>query len=290
MQNYIIITPANNEAAFIEHTIAAVIAQTIRPLKWVIVNDASTDRTREIVESHMRQHNFIELVNVDRAAGRHFGNKVRAFNAGLDRVRDLNFDFVGNLDADMSFEPDYFQKLLQQFELNPRLGIGGGMVHTTIDGKFVSQEVALDSVAGAVQLFRRKCFEQVGGYRAMPLGGIDAAAEVAARMHGWQTRTFPEFRTCEHRFTGAASASPLKSRLKEGKRMHSLGYSPIFFLVRCVYRMLERPAVIGSFAALWGYFASAISSTPVAVSPEAVRYLRSEQHSKLKRLLGFKTA
>jgi len=253
------------------------------------VNDASTDRTREIVESHARQHNFVELVNVERAAGRHFGNKVRAFNAGWDRVKDLNFDFVGNLDADMSFEPDYFQKLLQQFELNPQLGIAGGMVHTTIDGKFVSQEVALDSVAGAVQLFRRKCFEQVGGYRAMPLGGIDAAAEVAARMHGWQTRTFPEFITREHRFTGAATASPLKSRLKEGKRMHSLGYSPLFFFVRCVYRILERPAVIGSFAALWGYFVSAISSTPVAVSPEAVRYLRSEQHSKLKRLLGFKT-
>jgi glycosyltransferase involved in cell wall biosynthesis len=290
MSNYVIITPANNEAAFIEQTIAAVIAQTVRPLKWVIVNDASTDQTREIVESHARQHNFIELVNVQRAAGRHFGNKVRAFNTGLECVKDLKFDFIGNLDADMSFEPDYFQNLLQQFELNPKLGIGGGMVHTTIDGKFVSQEVALDSVAGAVQLFRRKCFEQVGGYRAMPLGGIDAAAEVAARMHGWQTRTFPELVTREHRFTGAATASPLKSRLKEGKRMYSLGYSPIFFFVRCIYRLLERPAVIGSVAALWGYFMSAISSKPVAVSPEAVRYLRSEQHAKLKRLLGFKTA
>lgn len=290
MLAFVIITPAHNEEALIVHTAQAMIAQTVRPLKWVIVNDASTDGTRALIEKFAGEHSFIEVVNLERATGRHFGNKVRAFNAGLERVKELNYDFIGNLDADMSFEPTYFQSLLQQFESNPKLGLGGGMVHTTIDGKFVSQEVALDSVAGAVQLFRRKCFEQVGGYRAMPLGGIDAAAEVGARMHGWQTRTFPELVTHEHRFTGAATASPLKSRFKEGKRMHSLGYSPIFFFVRCAYRVLERPAVFGSGAALWGYFTSVISSTPAAVPPEAVRYLRSEQHAKLKRLLGFKTA
>ena len=290
MPAFVIITPAHNEESLIVHTAQAMIAQMIRPLKWVIVNDASTDGTRELIERLAREHSFIEVVNLERAAGRHFGNKVRAFNAGLERVKDLNLEFIGNLDADMSFEPNYFQSLLQQFESNPKLGIGGGMVHTTIDGKFVSQEVALDSVAGAVQLFRWKCFEQVGGYRAMPLGGIDAAAEVAARMLGWQTRTYPELVTREHRFTGAATASPLQSRLKEGKRMHSLGYSPVFFFVRCAYRILERPAVIGSVAALWGYFTSAISSAPVAVSPETVRYLRSEQHAKLKRLIRLKSA
>lgn len=290
MAAFVIITPAHNEESLIVHTAKAMIAQRLRPMKWVIVNDASTDRTREVIEQFARENDFIEAVNLERASGRHFGNKVRAFNAGFERVKNLEFDFIGNLDADMSFDSDYFEKLLGQFATNPKLGIAGGMVHTTIDGKFVSQEVALDSVAGAVQLFRRKCFEQVGGYRAMPLGGIDAAAEVAARMHGWQTRTFPELVTREHRFTGAATASPLKSRLKEGKRMHSLGYSPLFFFVRCIYRLLERPAIIGSFAALWGYFTSAISSTPIAVSPEVVRFLRSEQHGKLKRLLGFKTA
>jgi biofilm PGA synthesis N-glycosyltransferase PgaC len=287
MASFVIITPAHNEEALIVHTAEAVVAQTVRPLKWVIVNDASTDRTREVVEGFARQHSFIEVVNLERAAGRHFGNKVRAFNAGFDRIKALNYDFVGNLDADMSFAPDYFEKLLSQFETNPKLGIGGGMVHTTIDGQFVSQEVALDSVAGAVQLFRRKCFEQVGGYRAMPLGGIDAAAEIAARMNGWVTRTFPEFPAREHRFTGSVTASPLTSRLKEGKRLYSLGYSPFFFFVRCVYRFRERPFLLGSLVAFWGYLVSALSRTPVAVSPEMVNFLRTEQHGKLKRLFGF---
>ena len=102
--NYVVITPAHNEDAFIEKTITSVIAQTVRPLKWVIVNDASTDRTREIVERYTMEHSFIHLVNVERPTGRHFGNKVRAFNRGLVEVRDLKFDYIGNLDADISLE------------------------------------------------------------------------------------------------------------------------------------------------------------------------------------------
>jgi biofilm PGA synthesis N-glycosyltransferase PgaC len=289
MPGYVIITPAHNEEALLGHTAQAVVAQTVRPLKWIVVNDASSDGTREVAERYAREHSFIEVVNLERAAGRHFGNKVRAFNAGLERVKELEFDFVGNLDADISFGPVYFENLLRQFELNPQLGLAGGMVHTTINGQFVSQEVALDSVAGAVQLFRRKCFEQVGGYRPMPLGGIDAAAEIAARMHGWATRTFAELPVQEHRFTGSATASPLASRVKEGKRMHSLGYSPLFFFVRCVYRLRERPFLLGSCGAFYGYLTSVWKGIPAAMSPEVVRFLRTEQRGKLKRLLGFKT-
>ena len=288
MSDYVIITPAHNEEVLIRHTVESVIAQTIRPLRWVIVNDASSDGTRAVAERYAAQYPFIEVVNLERAAGRHFGNKVWAFNAGLERVQGLDFDFVGNLDADISFVPSYFDELLKQFKMNAKLGLAGGMIHTLTDGNFVSQEVALDSVAGAVQLFRRKCFEQVGGYRAMPLGGIDAAAEIAARMNGWVTKTFPDLQVQEHRMTGSATARPLCSRIKEGRRMYSLGYSPLFFFVRCLYRVMERPALVGSVAALCGYLGSICRSGSVAVSPEMVSFLRAEQHRKLKRLIGFK--
>ncbi len=290
MPKFVIITPAHNEEALIVHPAESIVAQTLRPLKWVVVNDASTDRTREVIEGYAKKYPFIEVVNLERAAGRHFGNKVRAFNAGLERVHGLDYEFVGNLDADMSVDPDYFANLVQRFQNNPRLGIAGGMVHTTIRGKFVSQEVALDSVAGAVQLFRRECFEQIGGYRALPLGGIDTAAEIAARMSGWETRTFPELQAREHRFTGSATASPLKSRLKEGRRLYALGYSPMFFCMRCLYRFRERPLLVGSLVALWGYFSSALSRKPVAMSPEMITFLRTEQRGKLKRLFRFRTA
>lgn len=287
---YVIITPAHNEEGFIRRTAESVLNQNVRPLKWVVVNDASADHTREIIGSYADRHAFIELVDLDRSPGRHFGNKVRAFAAGFERIRELPFELVGNLDADVSFGPAYFEKLLGRFQEDSRLGLAGGMIHSSINGEFVSQEVALDSVAGAVQLFRRECFEQIGGYHPLPEGGIDAAAEISARMHGWKTRTFPELAVREHRRTGSATARPLASRLREGRRMHSLGYSPLFFLVRCVYRLMERPIVVGSAVALWGYSASVFNRRPVVVSPELVRFLRNEQRGKLKRLVKFKTA
>ncbi len=288
--NYVVITPAHNEDAFIEKTIASVLAQTVRPLKWVIVNDASTDHTREIVERYSMERSFIQLVNVERPTGRHFGNKVRAFNQGLVEMRDLKFDYIGNLDADISFEPTYFENILHQFAKDAKLGIAGGMIHSRLGDEYVSQEVALDSVAGAVQLFRRACFEQVGGYLMLPYGGIDTAAEVTARMKAWTVRTFPEFRVLEHRRTGSATERPLASRVKEGRRMQSLGYGALFYFLRCLYRAKEQPKVVGSCAAFWGFLASKFSGEPIALPPDAVRYLRAEHRAKLKRLLHLSSA
>ena len=281
---YVIITPAHNEAAFIEKTILSVISQTILPLKWVVVNDASTDETAEIVKRYQSKYSFIQLVNVERAAGRHFGNKVRAFNQGLSQVRSLDFEFIGNLDADISMDGNYFESILREYAKRPKMGIAGGMVHSQVEGEFVSQEVATDSVAGAVQLFRRECFETIGGYTVLPLGGIDAAAEIAARMNGWQTRTFPEYPVKEHRRTGSATASPLSAKVKEGRRFHSLGYGFCFFAARCVFRLLDKPRILGSIAAFVGYVGRVLSGEPVSLPPETVRYLRMEQRAKLKNI------
>lgn len=285
MTDYIIITPAHNEEAFIEKTIRSVIQQRTPPLKWIIVNDASIDRTAEIIAQYASQYAFIDVVNIERRAGRDFGNKVRAFNVGLTRTRGLEYEFLGNLDADISLEPDYYESILREFTKDLRLGVAGGMVHSSFESEFVSQEVSLDSVAGAVQLFRRECFEQTGGYIPLPQGGIDAAIEIKARMKGWMTRTFPENRVLEHRRTGSATARPLAARLKEGRRFHSLGYGFLFFAARCFYRLMEPPRVLGSGAALIGYLRSAIKGQPVALPSDVVRFLRDEQWAKLKRAL-----
>lgn len=281
---YVLVTPAHNEEAFIQQTIESVIAQHLPPIKWIVVNDSSTDRTREIVEHYLSRHSFITLVNVERAAGRHFGNKVRAFNRGFDQARDIDFDFVGNLDADISCKPDYFARILSEFAKDPRLGIAGGMIHSRVGDHYLSQDVALDSVAGAVQLFRRACFEQVGGYKALPNGGIDAVAEITARMKGWRVRTFPQLYVYEHRRTGSATAPPLVARLREGYRFRSLGYGFLFYCVRCAYRMTERPRVTGSIVALLGYLTSWVRQDPIALPPDVIRFLRNEQREKLCRI------
>jgi glycosyltransferase involved in cell wall biosynthesis len=283
---YVVITPAHNEEAFIEETIHSMIKQTIQPLKWIVVNDGSTDRTGEIVEQYAGGHDFLQLVNLRRSGDRHFANKVRAFNCGLTEAQALDYQYIGNLDADISLEKDYFEKVLYEFEKNPELGIAGGMVFTFIGDRFVSQKVALDSVAGAVQLFRRWCFEQIGGYLILPHGGIDAAAEITARMKGWKVRTFPELRVLEHRRTGTATARPLASRVNEGQRFQSLGYGFPFLWLRCMYRWKDRPRAIGSAATLFGYLKGVITGSPLVLPPDVVRYLRAEQRGKLMRLLG----
>lgn len=287
---FVIITPAHNEESFIAKTIRSVIDQTIRPLRWVIVNDSSTDRTREVINQNVVGHGFIRVVDTKRTEGRTFSNKVSAFNHGLSQLSDISFDLIGNLDADISLPPDYFEKILKQFERDPKLGIAGGIVFTKIGDNFVTDDETLDSVAGAVQLFRRACFDRIGGYVPMPLGGIDAAAEIKARMKGWKVRKFPQHRVNEYRRTGSASARPLAVRIQEGRRFHSLGYGPLFYLLRCLYRLSDRPVILGSAAALVGYFTSMIRRRPVALSREVVAYLRAEQRQKLKRFLKLSPA
>jgi poly-beta-1,6-N-acetyl-D-glucosamine synthase len=287
---YVLITSAHNESAFLETTIRSVISQSVRPLKWVIVNDASSDGTREIIEEFARNHTFIKPVNVVRPGGRHFGNKVRAFERGMAELAFVEYDFIGNLDADITVTPEYFKEVLRAFADEPRLGISGGMIYSSHGNKYICQNVALDSVAGAVQFFRRHCFQQVGGYMSLPYGGIDTAAEIIARMKGWKVRTIAELRVLEHRRTGSATARPLASRVKEGQRMQSLGYGPLFFLARCVYRAREAPTFVGSCAAYWGYVAGHLRGEPIALPPDAVLYLRAEHRAKLKQLLGLTPA
>ena len=287
MSGYVLITAAHNEAAFIARTCESVLAQTRPPLRWIVVDDASSDETGTIVDRYRAAHpGLIELVRMDRPPGRDFGNKVRAFDHGLARVGQSPFAFVGNLDADIELPPDYYAQMLTHFRNDSRLGIAGGMVHSSIDGAYVAQNVAPDSVAGAVQLFRRECFESVGGYLPLRHGGIDAAAEIMARQKGWRVRTFADIAVYEHRRTGTASSDPLSARRREGARLYSLGYRSTFFIARCIRRSLEPPAIIGSLTALYGYMASAARREPVVLPDDAIAYLRAEQRHKLLRTLG----
>src|SRR5271156_4765549 len=191
---YVLITPARNEEAFIEGTIRSVIAQSILPAKWIIVSDGSTDRTDDIVKQYAIQHDWIELVRMPEHRDRQFAAKANCFKAGYDRLKSLEFDLIGNLDADITFEPDYYAFLLGKFAENPKLGVTGTpfVEDTDQPGKHTYAHGAanLEHVSGACQIFRRECFEAVGGYVPIKGGAIDWIAVTTARMKGWQTRTF----------------------------------------------------------------------------------------------------
>lgn len=286
MAPYVIITPAHNEEALIERTIQSMIAQSLWPLKWIIVSDGSTDQTGDIVHRYASQYRFITLIDVERTKGRNFANKVTAFNRGLDEAGEIGYHYIGNLDADIVLEPCYFEGILSEFQKDAMLGIAGGIVFTNIDGSFATYDTTLDSVGGAVQLFRRACFEAIGGYTALEWGGIDAAAEIKARMFGWKVRKFPEHKVLEYRRTGSAQAKPLIRSVREGRKFYSLGYGLLFYLVRCVYRAKDPPYVTGSIAALYGFMESLVRRRPRVLPQDVIHYLRNEQNHRLKGLFG----
>ena len=284
---YVLITPAHNEEAFIERTLASMVAQTRLPERWVIVDDGSTDRTAQIVEGYASRYQWIELFRMPQRINRSFAGKVHAFNAGLERARSLEFDVIGNLDADLSFEPDYLEFLIGKFAEDPRLGVAG-TPFTEDDG----YDTARDSfegenhVAGGCQLFRRQCFEEVGGYIPNRGGGIDWIAVTTARMRGWKTRSFPEKRFHHYRTLGTAGKGPLRALFSYGEKDYYLGGSPIWQLFRVAYRMTKKPVLLGGLALLSGYIWAALRRSHRAASPELMRFHRHEQMKKLRAIFS----
>jgi len=277
---YSLVTPARNEERFIEQTIQSVIAQTVLPRKWVIVSDGSTDGTDDIVKKYLADHSWIELVRMPEHRDRHFAAKVQCFNAGLNKVRMGDFDVIGNLDADITMGEDYFEFLLAKFAAAEKLGVAGTpYVEGTTSYNY--QFTAVDHVSGACQLFRRQCFEQIGGYIPVKGGGIDWIAVTTARMKGWQTRTFVE-RVCQHhRPMGTASAGRLRANFNLGRQDYYLGGHPFWQVFRAFYQMLRKPYLIGGILLLAGYGSAWIARLERPVPTELIRF---HQHEQLQRL------
>jgi glycosyltransferase involved in cell wall biosynthesis len=284
---YVLITPSRNEARFIEETLKSVVAQTVLPLKWVIVNDGSTDATADIVTKYAAQHGWIELVNQPVRKERHFAAKVEAFNAGLERVKQLPYEIIGNLDADVSLEPDHFSFLLSKFSEDRRLGVAGTVFrepsgYNSGTDSFEGQTY----VSGQCQIFRRQCFEEIGGYVPSKAGGIDWMAVTTARMVGWRTRSFREKCFLHHRPLGTAERGMTASAFAYGKKDYILGGHPLWQVFRGAFRMTKRPYVMGGIALLAGYVTGFLSRAERPVSPELMRFHRNEQMLKLKTILS----
>jgi biofilm PGA synthesis N-glycosyltransferase PgaC len=282
---YVLITPARNEEEFIEQTIRSVIAQTVLPQRWVIVSDGSTDRTDAIVQGYLADHPWIRLVRMPVRTERHFAGKVGAFNAGYETVAELEFDIIGNLDADVSFEPAYVEYLLSKFSENGRLGVAGtnrwegSLVY---DYRFSSVE----DVAGACQLFRCECYNDIGGYKPVKGGGIDSLAVFTARMKGWETRTFTDKFLVHHRPQGTASNRRWMAHFHDGRRDYMLGGHPLWEVFRAVYRMRRQPFIVGGGLLFTGYAWSMVTRIERSASKDLIRFRRKEQMSRLRRFCG----
>ncbi len=277
---YMVITPVRDEAQDIERTIESMSAQTNLPVRWIVVDDGSTDGTGEILDSYANR-SWITVVHRKnrghRAAG---GGVIESFDAGYALLQGEDWDFLVKLDGDLSFNADYFERCFEAFAQDHKLGIGGGTVC-----KLEHRQIQIDSIGdppfhvrGATKIYRRSCWEQINPLARAP--GWDTIDEVRANQKGWTTRTFSDLKVVQHKPTGAADGR-WRNWFKNGFANYMTGYHPLFMLAKCVKRAVRWPVLIES-AALWAGFCSGyVKRIPRACDRDAIRFLRQQQMQRL---------
>lgn len=279
---YVLVTPARNEEKNIERLITSMITQTLLPLKWIIVSDGSTDGTDDIIKNYLEENSWMELVRMPEHDDHHFAAKVMCFNAGYNGIKDLDYEIIGNLDADLSFDHDYFEYLISKFQVDQELGVAG--TPFAEDGKHYDYRFTnIEHVSGACQLFRRKCFEDIGGYTPIKGGGIDWVAVTTARMKGWKTRTFTEKVCYHHRKMGTGSTSALMTSFRQGGKDYFLGNHPLWEVFRTFYQMTKKPYVINGLLMLLGFVLAAFNRVERPISKELMNFVRKEQMQRLRK-------
>lgn len=285
--SYALITSARNEGSFVEATIKSVIAQTVLPEKWIIVNDGSTDHTAELVLKYSKCFPWIELLEMPPHRDHDYSAKAKCFNAGLRKLEGMTVDAIANIDADIAFDPEFFEFLLRQFNSFPKLGLVGAPMREV---NYDSANDALfneTDVFGACQLFRRECLEDIGGYAPSKEGGIDWIAVRTARMKGWETRSFLEKRFFHYRAMGTAAASSRWSSIwKYGRKDYLLGNHPLWELFRVLYQMTRTPYLVKGVLLFAGYSWAVLTRVERPISLELLRFNRREQLERLRLLFG----
>lgn len=279
--NYVVVTPVRNEEKYISLTITSMVAQTIRPAKWIIVNDGSTDQTGKIAEAAARSNSWITVVDLpDRGFRKAGGGVVNAFYQGYRLIEKGSWEYVVKLDGDLSFGADYFERCFRDFDADPRLGIAGGTICSDLGG-MIEVESKIDPrfhVRGATKIYRRQCWQKLGGLIYAP--GWDTVDEVKANMLGWITRTLPDIKVIHHRPTGAAYGT-WNDRVKGGMSNYIAGYHPLFMLVKCIRRMAEKPYFIGGCGLLFGFIKGYVARVPQVEDEALINYFQGQQMRRL---------
>jgi biofilm PGA synthesis N-glycosyltransferase PgaC len=280
-RGYVLVTPAKNEETLIGETIASVVAQTIRPLEWIIVSDGSTDRTEDIVRAAAARHPWIRLLALPAGTARNFAAVVHATEAGVRALSVTDYRYLGLLDSDVRFQPDYFERVMAEFEASPRLGLAGGVAIDVGTSQTRLPRNRRD-VPGAVQFFRRECFEQLGGLIAVPEGGWDALTCARARMLGYETKLLTGLIVDHLKPRNVAEGGLFRRNWQMGVRDYALGYHPVFELIKCAGRVTEPPLVIGAASWWVGYCSAVIQRRPREIPPDLLRFVRAEQMERLR--------
>lgn len=276
---YVVITPVRDEAQHISNTLNCMLRQTILPAEWIIVNDGSTDNTGSIIDEYAARYSWIRGVHrQNRGFRKPGGGVVEAFNEGYETLNTSDWDFIVKFDGDLSFEPDYFERCFRNFDDNPKLGVGGGVICYVVDNVKKFEEGPAFHVRGATKIYRRDCWEAIGGF--WPAPGWDTIDEVKANSLGWSTLSFGDLHLIHHRHTGTADGF-WQGLVKYGRANYICGYHPLFMLSKCIVRLVRKPYIIGSIGLMYGFVFAYLTRVPQVDDRATIAYLRRQQISRL---------
>jgi poly-beta-1,6-N-acetyl-D-glucosamine synthase len=280
MKTYIIISPVRNEEEYIEKTILSVTAQTLLPAEWIIVNDGSTDNTAKIIYPYLAKYPWIKCIHLNPHHYHPGGGVVHAFYAGYKEVCTRNWRYVVKLDGDLEFGPHYFESLFDKFEAKQDLGMASGKTFIQRGNKIYKEPCTDDHVVGATKVYRRDCFEAIGGL--IEALGWDTIDELKAQVLSWETFSYEDLVVIHHRKMGFRNTDWSRGRFINGKCQWFLGYHPLYVIFKGCYRMIEMPFVIGGLAMILGYFTAMIKSEPKYENKEVLNHLKKKQLSRLR--------
>ena len=285
--DYCLISPARNEAEYIRQTLDSVLAQTVLPKRWIIIDDGSTDETPQILREYATNNDFIEVHSrTDRGRRALGGGVVEVFNQGLELLGDDPVEFVCKLDVDLKLPPRYFELLLDEMARDERLGSVSGKPYFCAGDvlrDLKSERIGDDVSAGMTKFYRRAFLDDIGGLvRGLIWDGIDC---YRGRMLGWRSRSIedPELRFIHLRPMGSSDKGILNGRRRLGEGYWFLGAAPMFVLASAIYRLKHKPAVVGSLATLQGYARAWLKRMPRYEDPEFRRYLRRYHRAMLTK-------
>lgn len=277
---YVLVTPTKNEELTIGKTIEAVISQTVLPLEWIIVSDGSTDQTDDIVRTAIALHPWIKLLSLPMRSQRSFASVVQATEAGIRAITVTTYDYIGLLDSDVVFQSDYFERLIENFLLSPKLGLAGGVVIDCGEPKDHLPRNKND-IPGATQFFRRQCIEDIGSFIPVPEGGWDALTCAQARMHGYETRLITHLKVDHLKPRNVSEGGIFRRFWQFGIRDFALGYHPLFEFVKCFSRLFQTPVFIGGMAWFFGYMTAVIQNRNRLIHKDLFEFIRAEQKKRL---------
>jgi glycosyltransferase involved in cell wall biosynthesis len=285
IDNYVIITPAHNEESYIRFTLDSVVAQSILPTQWVIVDDGSTDDTGKIIQEYSEKYPWIKLVeNNNKGEARSGGAKVvRAFLLGCKNLDTSDYDIIVKLDADLTLPPEYFEIIMRTFVEDERIGLCGGQLLINVNGNWVNEKNAEYHLRGPIKAYRKSCLEQIGGIRIML--NWDSLDEMTAMYLGWKVKIIPLF-VKHHRVTSSLINRGLRAAYSYGEQSYKEGYDFILICIRAVFfGMRENTKIISMFWFIAGFLKGVISRTKREVDPRLASFIRHFQYNRIKMKL-----